>query len=172
MNRRYVPLLGWTLATVGVVALSWFSVQVVLSAAVHPRALPAVARYGSAQVAAPGGPAGDARAGRASGTGPAAPRSDLPQPRPERGTKAAQPRPVADGGGEVETYDLPGGRVVLEIAQSCALVSATPAAGWAVESWRGARWIRVDFSRGGSRGSVVCSWHDHAPLVEVDGDAG
>ncbi|WP_414168364.1 hypothetical protein ACMATS_17280 [Streptoverticillium reticulum] len=99
------------------------------------------------------------RPGRGDGTAP-----DATDPSPP-----APPAPPA-APGKVEAYDVTGGRVVLELhADSAQLVSATPAPGWQMQHWKQDKWIRVMFSRGEDAVSVFCTWHDHAPMVTVDG---
>ncbi|MEK8171026.1 hypothetical protein NKH77_20155 [Streptomyces sp. M19] len=66
-------------------------------------------------------------------------------------------------------YRVEGGRVVFDIgAESAKLVSATPASGWQMQTWRQDTWIRVDFVSGAATTSVFCTWHDGPPRVTVD----
>ncbi|MGC5410106.1 hypothetical protein ACPXCX_41205, partial [Streptomyces sp. DT225] len=73
--------------------------------------------------------------------------------------------------GKARSYATDGGRVVLEIGTASAeLVSATPEPGWSMRVWSNTTWIRVDFTRDdGTTVSVFCTWHDHAPQVDIVG---
>jgi hypothetical protein len=69
----------------------------------------------------------------------------------------------------VKSYPVEGGRVVFDLGKSSAeLVSATPDAGWQMQVWTEAAWIRVTFTRSGREVSVFCTWNDHPPTVEFD----
>jgi hypothetical protein len=69
----------------------------------------------------------------------------------------------------VKSYSSDGGRVVFDLGEdSATLVSATPAAGWSVQVWKQDTWIRVEFTSGADKVSVFCTWHDHAPVVEIN----
>ncbi len=50
------------------------------------------------------------------------------------------------------------------------LVSAAPNAGWRMQVWKHDLWIRVMFTNGDREISVFCSWHEHPPLVEIEGE--
>ncbi|MER7759566.1 hypothetical protein [Streptomyces sp. NPDC097619] len=105
--------------------------------------------------------------------------------RPDRGRSALKDRDGDDGEGSgdaggpdgsdgsgVRSYALSGGRVAFDLGdRSAELVSATPAAGWRMQVWKQPTWIRVTFSRGGREVDAICSWHDHAPLVQVRDEA-
>jgi hypothetical protein len=68
----------------------------------------------------------------------------------------------------VKGYATKGGRAVFDLGEdSATLVSATPTAGWSVQVWKDSTWIRVEFTSGTDKVSVFCTWHDHAPSVEV-----
>nr|BFD84670.1 hypothetical protein StreXyl84_40710 [Streptomyces sp. Xyl84] len=70
--------------------------------------------------------------------------------------------------GQVKSYDTAGGRVVFDLGTASAtLVSATPGTGWSMQVWKTATWIRVEFTSGTDRVSVICTWHDGPPRVEV-----
>lgn len=69
----------------------------------------------------------------------------------------------------MRAYPLTGGRVTLETIQgSMQLVSAVPDAGYAVQTWAGTDWLRVDFSSGSQVSSLIASWYEHAPSVTVE----
>jgi hypothetical protein len=68
------------------------------------------------------------------------------------------------------TYTIRGGKVVLTTTTTTVrLVSATPNPGYAVQTWRGAGWLRVDFTKGGGTSSLFATWNGHAPNVRVVG---
>lgn len=50
---------------------------------------------------------------------------------------------------------------------SANLVSATPGTNWSMQVWKTETWIRVEFTSGTDRVSVICAWHDGPPHVEV-----
>ncbi|MEV6108271.1 hypothetical protein AB0M28_26705 [Streptomyces sp. NPDC051940] len=176
MHRRFVPLAAWAVATLCAVALSWFGVRAVLSSTAYPqRPLAAAGVEPSRQPARTTPPPPSPSPTKSAERAPS--RGSSPTPSPSAPASSATGRPPSPTGaaspaaGEVKTYAVSGGRVVFEMTDECALVSATPNSGWAMESWREAQWIRVDFVRDSGRNSVICSWHDHEPLVEVDENA-
>nr|MYR38134.1 hypothetical protein [Streptomyces sp. SID4944] len=72
--------------------------------------------------------------------------------------------------GEVKSYTVDGGRVTFSLGRDSAeLVSATPNAGWRMQVWRHPQWIRVTFTQGEREIDVFCSWHEHPPLVQIEG---
>ncbi|MFD6417846.1 hypothetical protein [Streptomyces sp. NPDC060194] len=187
MRRRLLHVLAWLLATGAAVSLSWWGVHTVMTGTVYdpPRALPVeriparVADLPSA-TSATRAPADRPAASKSSpsptgsgkpATGAGAKRSAAPSPRATADpTTAPAPTaaPSADPG-DVRTYPLPGGRVVLDVTPThCELVTATPAAGWSMQVWKQPAWLRVTFERGDRESSVICSWNAHAPLVETD----
>ncbi|MFC5722244.1 hypothetical protein ACFP1Z_18940 [Streptomyces gamaensis] len=108
----------------------------------------------------PGG-ATPGAASRTPGSGPSSRNSSAPPPHRD-----------PQGGGSVKPVDVDGGRVVFDMgASSATLVSATPAAGWQMQTWdqSGQGWIRVTFTKGSREISVFCTWHDHPPMVETQG---
>jgi hypothetical protein len=75
----------------------------------------------------------------------------------------------AAAAGTVRSYTLAGGRVALDVSgDSAALVTATPDAGFSVQTWSGTDWLRVDFSSGAQVSSLIASWYEHAPTVTVE----
>ncbi|WP_432009617.1 hypothetical protein [Streptomyces bacillaris] len=72
--------------------------------------------------------------------------------------------------GEVKSYTVDGGRVAFSLGRDSAeLVSATPNAGWRMQVWHHPQWIRVTFTQGERGIDVFCSWHEHPPLVQIEG---
>ncbi|MFI2613422.1 hypothetical protein [Streptomyces sp. NPDC018584] len=187
MRRGFVHAIAWSLATGAAVTLSWWGVHTVLTGTAYdpPRALP---------LAADGG--GQDRAEALSSSthrpdpSPAAksPRSPEPTKPPRAPTSSAPaktrteatrddtpPPPIGTGKdtgtdtGTVRSYRTDGGRVAFDLGkESATLVSATPAAGWSVRTWKQDTWIRVQFTSGADRVSVFCTWHDTAPRVEIN----
>jgi hypothetical protein len=51
---------------------------------------------------------------------------------------------------------------------SVQLVTAVPDAGYAVMTWSGTDWLRVDFSSGPLVSSLIASWYQHAPTITVE----
>ena len=86
----------------------------------------------------------------------------MPLPSPSASAKAK-----ASPSTREHTYVVRGGRVVLAMTDTAArLVSATPNPGYAVQSWRGDQWLRVDFSKEDHTSSVIAAWNGHAPTVQ------
>ena len=170
MRRGLVHVLAWSLATGAAVTLSWWGVHTVMAGTAYdpPRALPITAADAKEQQAKPLTPATSRPA--PSPTTPAA-------PGPSRSPKAsASPSPSRQpsagssptSAGRVKSYDTDGGRVVFDLGKTSAtLVSATPGAGWSMQTWTTESWIRVEFASGADRVSVFCTWHDGPPRVEV-----
>ncbi|HEY6493533.1 MAG TPA: hypothetical protein VIZ43_09685, partial [Trebonia sp.] len=78
---------------------------------------------------------------------------------------AAPPATQAAG---VRTYTLAGGSVTLnEAGGSVQLVTAVPGDGYAVQTWSGTDWLRVDFSSGAKVSSLIASWYEQAPAITV-----
>ncbi|MEU1115667.1 MULTISPECIES: hypothetical protein [unclassified Streptomyces] len=182
MHRGLVHTIAWSLATGAAVTLSWWGVHTVMAGTAYdpPRALPLTADDGGPDRAEP----------LASSTHrtPSSP-SDKPSKSAEppksstsskstesndsTGTghskKSSPPPPTRAGTGTVKSYNTTGGRVVLDLGKdSATLVSATPAAGWSVQTWKQDKWIRVDFTGGAAQVSVFCTWHDTEPRVEIE----
>ncbi|MER7928920.1 MULTISPECIES: hypothetical protein [unclassified Streptomyces] len=165
-----VHVLAWSLATGAAVTLSWWGVHTVMTGTAYdpPRALPITAVGATAQEATP--PA-SATPRPESSPSP----SSTPAPTPTRSpsaaptkTAATSPPPAASPSGQVRSYDTDGGRVVLDLAPDyVTLVSATPGTGWAMQVWKTDSWLRVEFTKGTDKVSVICTWHDGAPRVDV-----
>ncbi|MFF8829740.1 hypothetical protein [Streptomyces sp. NPDC015131] len=186
MRRGLVHALAWSLATGAAVTLSWWGVHTVMAGTAYdpPRALPITAdRPADRPAAKPPGP--PPRASSTHRPEPSRTPSAVPsrKPTPSSPPPAASRRPPAEperpspsgggtppvGGGEVKSYTVDGGRVAFDIGEASAeLVSATPAAGWQMQVWKQPTYIRVTFSRDGKEIDVFCTWHDHAPMVQID----
>ncbi|RSS56162.1 hypothetical protein [Streptomyces sp. WAC06614] len=182
MHRGLVHAFAWLLATGAAVTLSWWGVRTVMSGTAYdrPLAVPLTARplssstSGDAADGVPPAPSPSPSPSSSASPGPAgsaaaAPSSaaSRPAPKPSAG-RSADAQPGGDAG-EVKGYSVSGGRVVFSLGDSSAeLVTATPAGGWRMQVWKQPYWIRVTFSRDGRESSVFCTWHDHAPTVELD----
>ena len=80
----------------------------------------------------------------------------------------AEAGPSVVQAGSAHAYTLAGGRVTLEeTTTSVQLVTAVPDAGYAVQTWSGTGWLRVDFSSGPQVSSLIASWYQHAPTITV-----
>ncbi|MER7225153.1 hypothetical protein [Streptomyces rubradiris] len=180
MRRGLVHVLAWLLATAAAVTLSWWGVHTVLAGTAYepPRALPVPAAGASAPetasapsttAASPVPPSTREPArptpARTDTATPAGPRPPSPTP---TATATATATASAGASGRVRSYDTDGGRAVFDLGPADAtLVSAAPGAGWSMQVWKTASWIRVEFVRGTDRVSVFCTWHDGPPRVEV-----
>jgi hypothetical protein len=70
--------------------------------------------------------------------------------------------------GGVRAYTLAGGRVTLAVTPtSVQLVTAVPDTGYAVQTWSGTGWLRVDFTAGTQASSLIASWYEHEPAITV-----
>jgi hypothetical protein len=192
MRRGLVHVLAWLLATGAAVTLSWWGVHTVMAGTAYdaPRALPITAGDASVRDARDAdGSAGaedaegaDGSESLASSTRRPSPSGSLsptpsetprePAPSPSRTAPSTAPESPADtspaASGRVRSYDTDGGRAVFDLGPSSAsLVSATPGAGWSMQVWKTESWIRVEFTSGGDRVSVFCTWHDGPPRVEI-----
>jgi hypothetical protein len=166
---------AWTLATSAAVALSWFGVHHVLAGTAYdpPRALP-ISEPVSDKVAAPTQSASAAATHRA-GAGASAPeKSAKASPRTPSTPPArppGSPTPATSSSadtGNVHSYTVEGGRVVLDLGESSAtLVSATPDSGWEMKVWKQPEWIRIDFVSATTTSSLFCTWNGHPPTVDT-----
>ncbi|MEU5663035.1 hypothetical protein [Streptomyces longwoodensis] len=173
MRRGLVHVLAWSLATGAAVTLTWWGVHTVMAGTAYdpPRALPLTAGGATAQEAEPLVPA-TSRPAPSPSPDPSPRRSRKPSPAPSAPrtspSPSSSPSPSPTASGRIKSYDTDGGRVVFDIgASSATLVSATPGAGWSMQTWTTASWIRVEFASGADRVSVFCTWHDGPPRVEV-----
>ncbi|WP_030563361.1 hypothetical protein [Streptomyces aureocirculatus] len=196
MRRGLVHAVAWSLATGAAVTLSWWGVHTVMAGTAYdpPRAVPLAAgdratdpQSSSTHRPGPGpggkpskdrGPAGSsspatkAPDGEKDGKHPPAEHSDARSDEPGGRSSSGPAHPRSPGSGSsdgVKGYTTDGGRVVLDLgASSATLVSASPSAGWSMRVWKASRWIRVEFASGADRVSVFCTWHDHAPRVDIN----
>ncbi|MGW7053899.1 hypothetical protein [Streptomyces sp. NPDC054887] len=190
MQRGFVHAVAWSLATGAAVTLSWWGVHTVMSGTAYdaPQALPIPtdlpARGGAPQGAKPQAsstrrPASEradtakpsaspARSGSPTGTPGRATPSPSRTPDGPTSPPASGARSGAPADGQVKSYSTDGGRVTFDLGKtSASLVSATPATGWSMQVWKDPNWIRVEFTGGAASVSVFCTWHHHAPTVEI-----
>ncbi|SDK96442.1 hypothetical protein [Streptomyces indicus] len=194
MHRTYTGLAhaaAWTCATGAAVTLSWWGVHTVMSGTAYdpPKALPLTASQETTQQATdpkassstqrPKQPSksGSSNEGttsdeppKSAGTGGSDSGGSSSSSKPSK-SSGSSPSASSSPAGDVKGYNVSGGRVVFEIhADSAELVSATPNTGWQMQIWKQPQqdWIRVTFTQGNREVSVFCTWHDHAPQVEID----
>ncbi|MFD5701733.1 hypothetical protein [Streptomyces lasiicapitis] len=190
MHRGLVHAIAWSLATGAAVTLSWWGVHTVMAGTAYdpPRALPLAAGDRSAlpQSSSTHRPEATSstkppkKSGEPSKSKRPSPTKDKPpektkNPRnspshqtdkPENSTSPSSP---SSGDSSIKGYNTEGGRVVFDLGRTSAtLVSASPASGWSMQVWRASTWIRVEYTSGADRVSVFCTWHDHAPQVDVN----
>ena len=166
----FVHVLAWSLATGAAVTLSWWGVHTVMTGTAYdpPRALPITAAGATAQAAQPP-PSAPVRAESSPSPTSTPTPTRTPVPTPTK-TTTASPSPSPSTTGQVKSYATDGGRVVLELDTAPAyvsLVSATPGTGWSMQVWKTDSWLRVEFTKGTDKVSVICTWHDGAPRVDV-----
>jgi hypothetical protein len=186
MSRLARGVASWVAGTAIAVTVAWLGAEVVLrDAASGGPQLPVLGAASPAPSGlAPSGPApsgGRARSGgRTPSAGPApaparSPRvrpsaSGLP-PSPGAASPVPGPAPASPAAGTIRSYALTGGRVTLEFAASSVqLVTATPAAGFSVQTWSASGWLRVDFGDGAGISSLIATWNSGAPTVETFAD--
>ncbi|MFF2526107.1 hypothetical protein [Streptomyces liangshanensis] len=189
MRIGLVHAIAWSLATGAAVTLSWWGVHTVMAGTAYdpPRAVPIGKDNATTQGARPvvssthrppspsaSRPVSPSAPKPRKSVKPSPTLSFTPVPVPSQSyggsasPPAVEPSPPASPG-NVKSYTVDGGRVVLDIGDvSAELVSATPDAGWQMQVWTQPTWIRVTFTRDGREVSVFCTWHDHPPLVEFD----
>jgi hypothetical protein len=181
MTRALTGLAAWLAGTALAVGLAWFGANMVVRDAGMSPGVQVIdvppATHAAAPPTPPTPPTVPARptgsASRASGrpapTEPgrsAAAGSPSSSPSP---SATPSPTPSASAAGDVRSYTLDGGRVALLVTgDSVELVTATPDSGFAVQTWSGTDWLRVDFSSGAQVSSLIASWYQHAPTVTVE----
>jgi hypothetical protein len=164
-----VHVLAWSLATGAAVTLSWWGVHTVMTGTAYdpPRALPITAVGATAQEATPPASATPSPESSPSPSRTPTP-TRSPSAAPTRTATTTSPSPTTSPSGQVKSYATDGGRVVLDLAPDyVTLVSATPGTGWAMQVWKTDSWLRVEFTKGTDKVSVICTWHDGAPRVDV-----
>ncbi|MCX5533366.1 hypothetical protein OG785_22785 [Streptomyces sp. NBC_00006] len=173
-RRRLTHGVAWLLATGAAVTLSWWGVHTVMSGTVYdpPQALPVAATQDEPDAKPPVSSSTHRPEPSTSTRKPSAsPSRTSPSPSRSASSPSPTPRttsPAPPSSGSVKSYATTGGRAVFDLQKTSAtLVSATPAAGWSVEVWKQATWIRVEFTSGEKKVSVFCTWHDHEPTVEI-----
>ncbi|WP_327236517.1 hypothetical protein OG349_23770 [Streptomyces sp. NBC_01317] len=188
MRIGLIHAIAWSLATGAAVTLSWWGVHTVMAGTAYdpPRAVPIGKDSATTQGArpvvssthrppspSPSPPSPSARKPEESAKpSPTLTFTPVPVPSQSYGGPASKPAAAPSSPapqGNVKSYAVDGGRVVLDIGEAAAeLVSATPDSGWQMQVWTQPTWIRVTFTRDGREVSVFCTWHDHPPLVEFD----
>ncbi|MEU8886769.1 hypothetical protein [Streptomyces sp. NPDC048442] len=177
MRRGLIHAGAWLLATGAAVTFSWWGVHTVMAGTAYdpPRALPIPG--------SPPEPSAAAQASRPQSSSTHRPsQSQSPSAKkpasPAPGRRAPSSAPPATGPRKpsrppeppstLKSVNTEAGRVVFSMGKdSATLVSATPASGWAMQVWKDPSWIRVEFTAGAAKLSVFCTWHDHAPMVEI-----
>ncbi|MFF1696568.1 hypothetical protein ACFVXC_23645 [Streptomyces sp. NPDC058257] len=178
MRRGLIHAMAWSLATGAAVTLSWWGVHTVMAGTAYdpPRAVPLAADGDRAEPLSSSTHRPDptptpslSKSGPESKDPSKTPESKPSKSRTGEAGKPSAPSTHASAPGDVKSYSTAGGRVVFDLGKvSATLVSATPAAGWSVQVWKQDTWIRVEFTSGTEKVSVFCTWHDHAPAVEIN----
>jgi hypothetical protein len=186
MVRIMAALAAWAAGTAIATGITWFGANAVLrdagvgpgmpvvNAAVLAAAQPALSPPGPPAPSAPAPAATSVRAGASvpAGTsvpaGASAPASTSPASGSAGPSSPAAASP-AGSTGSTQAYTLTGGRVTLQVtAASVQLVTAVPDAGYAVTTWSGTGWLRVDFSSGPQVSSLIASWYEHTPTITIE----
>lgn len=171
MQRGLLHAGAWALATSAAVTMSWFGVHSVLAGTAYdpPRALPVSDSVATGSSARPVASSTHRPKPVPSTTPPTTrPVTKPPSSPPVRPPGAPHDASTSNTTGNVHSYKVTGGRVVLDLGTSSAtLVSATPDSGWEMKVWKQDEWIRVDFSSGTTTSSVFCTWNGHPPAVEM-----
>ncbi|MEW2547219.1 hypothetical protein AB0910_15840 [Streptomyces sp. NPDC047002] len=173
MRQALVPVVAWSLATGAAVTLSWWGVHSVMAGTAYdpPRAVPLTAA-GPTAVSTPPPLVPATRRPEPSSPPPAPTPSatrSAPSPSPPAPTGAPASSPAPAHAARLRSYEITGGRAVFSVTDtSASLVSATPEAGWQVQTWSQPEWVRVTFTRGTQESSVFYTWNGHAPTVQFD----
>jgi hypothetical protein len=175
MVRIMAALAAWAAGTAIATGITWFGANVVLrdagpgpgmpvvNAAVLPAATPAV------PVASPGGPGAPSGASAQASVPAGASVSPASSPASAAGPSSPAAPASPSVAGSAHAYTLAGGRVTLaETPTSVQLVTAVPDAGYAVQTWSGTGWLRVDFSSGPQVSSLIASWYEHTPTITIE----
>ncbi|MEU6502982.1 hypothetical protein [Streptomyces californicus] len=199
MRRQLKQGIAWMLSTAAAGTLSWWGVHTVMAATAYPSPSPIALtdtqveekrredsgpdptrRPDAGKATARPTPApGDGEPDDESSPDPTPSASADPTPTRTAATPSGEPSEAGGGSGgrstgttgEVKGYAVDGGRVTFDMKRDYAeLVSAAPNAGWRMQVWKHDLWIRVMFTNGDREISVFCSWHEHPPLVEIEGE--
>jgi hypothetical protein len=161
MGRVLTGVAAWLGGTAAAVCLAWFGAGLVVRNTTTSAAGPVVPVISIAPPASSARPASTSPGKPHPGRPPRSSRpsaSDAPSP----GRPAAAPSPA----GTPRSYTLAGGQVtLLQTRHSARLLTAVPDAGFAVQTWSGPGWLRVDFSSGPRVSSLIASWNGHPPSV-------
>lgn len=154
--KRAIAYVGvWLAATTAAVTLSWLGVRDVIRGAVfdQPDTIPLVSPVTTEE---PPPPATTSKP------------TTVDTPAPEQEPPETSP-PTTEDAGDVQTYEVKGGKVVLSVRpEGAELISATPRSGYTVQTWdHVAGWLRVEFTAGQRGSSVIATWHDHPTTVET-----
>ena len=196
MVRIMAALAAWAAGTAIATGITWFGANVVLrdagvgpgmpvvNAAVLPPAVSARSPGLAGTPGSTGAPGSPGSPGSPSVSASA--QASVPPASALAAPSAASPSPFASAGpagtagpagaagtagtaGSAHAYTLTGGRVTLEVTPtSVQLVTAVPDAGYAVTTWSGTGWLRVDFSSGPQVSSLIASWYLHAPTITIE----
>jgi hypothetical protein len=175
MGRLARGLALWAAGTSIAVSLAWLGAEVVLRDAATNGPQPPVL---SAPSPPPSGPVPSRGVAPSKGPAPAGSRpprvrpspAGLP-PSPGGAPTRSQPAPGGPAPGAIHSYALTGGRVTLQFdPSSVQLVTATPTAGFSVQTWSAPGWLRVDFSDGADVFSLIATWNSGAPTVQTFAD--
>jgi hypothetical protein len=165
MRRSLTYLATWAAVTALAVTLSWVAVRQVLRGTVFDRP-------GAATAAGPvihGSPSPPPTV-TVSTTATPPPTTRSPAAGPPTG-RATGPRPGTRrpaAAADIRSFSSRGGRAAFEFLQDSArLVSATPNTGYSTQVSRSEGWLRVDFVNGDRTSSMIASWYEHPPMVQV-----
>ncbi|MGW1465755.1 hypothetical protein ACWCPT_15620 [Streptomyces sp. NPDC002308] len=179
MHKALLHALVWIVGTGGAVTLSWWGVHSVMTepALAPPRALPFLSASPSPSPAATTVPPPPRTLPPVSApaSAPASPRvsatprrTATPEPADVTPSVTTPTPPAGSADGRIKGYETAGGRAVFDLGTTSAtLVSAAPRTGWSMQVWKTADWIRVEFTSGAEHVSVICTWHDGPPSVDV-----
>jgi hypothetical protein len=164
-GRLASGIAAWAVGTAIAVTLAWLGAQVVLRDGVTG-GQPAPVLGAGTPTSQPAGPPSPSPSDSSSPSGGPSPGAASPAPAPVPSRPARSP-----GSGVVRSYAITGGHVTLLVAAtSVQLVAATPAAGFSVQTWSAAGWLRVDFSEGSGVSSLIATWNSGAPTVQTFND--
>lgn len=180
MMRAFTGLAAWLAGTTLAVSLAWFGAGMVVRSTGMSPSVPVISA-GPVSPVNPASPSGGTPTATAA-TGSPKPRR--PAGHPSQSSSAARPTTPAATATAVATavatvkataadgtdhgYTMTGGHVTLKVTQaSVELVSAVPDAGYAVQTWSGTGWLRVDFSSGVQVSSLIASWFEHPLSVTI-----